>query len=207
MGERIVKASDERKQEILDVSERMFVTKGYELTTVNDILNEVKIAKGTFYYYFKSKEEVLDALIERRVLLGVENAKRILASDLSPIQKILAIIMAQQSQGDTRDGLVEILHDKDNSKMHVKSFIQTILHLSPCLAEVVIEGNESGIFNTPYPLESIELLLASAMILFDDDFFIYPKEVKSIKVKAYLDNIERVLGAESGSFSEFERVF
>ena len=61
---RISKEYDERKNEILDTAERLFHTKGYEKTTINDILKEVNIAKGTFYYYFKSKEEVMDALIE-----------------------------------------------------------------------------------------------------------------------------------------------
>lgn len=57
---RFSKKPDERKNEILDAAEMLFGTKGYSKTTNNDILNEVGIAKGTFYYYFQSKEEVMD---------------------------------------------------------------------------------------------------------------------------------------------------
>ena len=62
---RISKEHDVRRNEILDKAAGLFEERGYNNTTVNDILREVNIAKGTFYYYFKSKEEVLDAIIDR----------------------------------------------------------------------------------------------------------------------------------------------
>jgi AcrR family transcriptional regulator len=49
----------------------LFFTKGYAKTTVNDVLQEIGIAKGTFYYYFKSKEEVMDAVVMRFIDAGV----------------------------------------------------------------------------------------------------------------------------------------
>lgn len=52
---RIIKEYEERRKEILETAERLFLTKGYTKTTVNDILKEIGIAKGTFYHYFKSK--------------------------------------------------------------------------------------------------------------------------------------------------------
>ena len=62
---RVVKDAKERKNEILDVAERLFCTKGFDNTSTNDILKEIGIARGTLYYHFKSKEEILDAMIER----------------------------------------------------------------------------------------------------------------------------------------------
>ena len=64
---RIVKEAKERKNEILDIAEKLFCTKGFDYTSTNDILNEVGIARGTLYYHFKSKEDILDAMIERIV--------------------------------------------------------------------------------------------------------------------------------------------
>lgn len=64
---RIVKEAEEQKQAILDAAEILFTTKGYGKTTIMDILEAVGIAKGTFYYHFKSKEDVMDAIIERVV--------------------------------------------------------------------------------------------------------------------------------------------
>ena len=204
---RIVKEPEVRKNEILDVAEKLFTVKGYETATVNDILEAVKIAKGTFYYYFKSKEDVLDALVERRLRIGVERAGEIIASPLPPVQKLLAIIMAQKPQGQTGKEFNAVLHEKDNSKMHEKSLTQSILRLCPCLAKVIKEGNEAGVFNTPFPLESAEILLAAAMVLFDDDFFHWTDEETAAKIAAFLTVMERSLGAEEGSFLEFAKAF
>ena len=62
---RIVKDAKERRNEILDVAERLFCEKGFDNTSTNDILAEIGIARGTLYYHFKSKEDILDAMIER----------------------------------------------------------------------------------------------------------------------------------------------
>ena len=60
---RIVKEAEERKNEILDVAGKLFGKKGYDATSTNDILKEIGIARGTLYYHFKSKEDILDAMI------------------------------------------------------------------------------------------------------------------------------------------------
>jgi len=62
--ERVTKVPEERKQELIDTAERLFLEKGYEQTTVADIVREIEVAQGTFYYYFSSKEEILEAIIE-----------------------------------------------------------------------------------------------------------------------------------------------
>lgn len=65
------KEAEERKKEILDVAEELFTAKGYDNTSTTDILDRVGIARGTLYYHFKSKEEILDVLINR-IMQGME---------------------------------------------------------------------------------------------------------------------------------------
>ncbi|WP_312609309.1 TetR/AcrR family transcriptional regulator, partial [Mammaliicoccus sciuri] len=74
---RTVKHPEERKNDILNAAEALFSTKGYQKTTIIDILKAVGIAKGTFYYYFASKEEVMDAIIDRIIKEDIIVAKRI----------------------------------------------------------------------------------------------------------------------------------
>ena len=57
---RISKDYDVRKNEILDMAQKLFFEMGYEQTSVSNIIDAVGVAKGTFYYYFKSKEELLE---------------------------------------------------------------------------------------------------------------------------------------------------
>ncbi|MGB6371054.1 MAG: TetR/AcrR family transcriptional regulator, partial [Atribacterota bacterium] len=58
---RIIKKYDERRTEFLDTAQELFFTKGYEQTAVETIIKKMGLSKGTFYYYFKSKEDLLDA--------------------------------------------------------------------------------------------------------------------------------------------------
>ena len=74
---RVVKKPEVRKAEILDAAETLFYTKGYLHTTIIDILESVNIAKGTFYYYFPSKEDVMDAIVMRYIEREVERATAI----------------------------------------------------------------------------------------------------------------------------------
>jgi len=205
--QRIVKEPEERKKEILDVAEMLFSAKGYEATTVNDILEAVKIAKGTFYYHFKSKEDVLDALIERRISEGVRKAEEIVVSPLPVMQKLIAIMMAQKPQTKMQKDFTFALHEKDNAKMHQKSITQYVLHLSPCIGKVLQEGIDTGILSTPFPYESAEILLTAALVLFDDDYFKWTKKEMKTKTAAFLTAMERIVGAKSGSLLSLAKVF
>jgi len=86
---RIIKEYDERKKEILDTAERPFRINGYEKCTIMDIIKEVGIAKGTFYHYFKSKQEVLDAVVLRYVDIIRNNAEQILLiENINPVENL-----------------------------------------------------------------------------------------------------------------------
>ena len=65
---RTTKDPEERRVEIIDAALTLFRRKGFDQTLVSDIVKELGVAQGTFYYYFKSKEEVLDALIHRELV-------------------------------------------------------------------------------------------------------------------------------------------
>ena len=60
---RITKAPDERRGELINAAQVLFFSKGYEKTSINDIVKAVGVAKGLFYYYFDSKQAILEALV------------------------------------------------------------------------------------------------------------------------------------------------
>ena len=74
---RIVKEAEVRKEEILDAAEKLFAAKGFDNTSTGDILDAVGIARGTLYYHFKSKEDILDGVIQRITGQLMDNAHRI----------------------------------------------------------------------------------------------------------------------------------
>ncbi|HDR4686564.1 TetR/AcrR family transcriptional regulator [Bacillus cereus] len=199
---RIVKEYEERRKEILETAERLFLAKGYTKTTVNDILKEIGIAKGTFYHYFKSKEEVMDEIIMRIIKEDVTKAKRIVSNpDIRVLDKLFKILMEQSPKsGDVKEKMIEQFHQPNNAEMHQKSLVQSIIHLSPVLTEVLEQGIEEGIFSTPYPQETIELLLSSAQVIFDDGLFQWKPEEMMRRAKAYIKMMEVSVGAKEGSF-------
>ena len=88
---RMVKDAKERRNEILDVAERLFGTKGFDHTSTNDILNEVGIARGTLYYHFKSKEDILNAMIDRITDRLISKAKSIVLQKEVPVLQRLTL--------------------------------------------------------------------------------------------------------------------
>jgi AcrR family transcriptional regulator len=205
---RVSKEPRERRNEILDTAEKFFAVKGYEQTTIVDILNEIGIAKGTFYYYFKSKEEVMDAIIMRIVTADAEAAKAIAdSSDMPAIQKLLAILFSQKpGPTDNKEALTEQFHQSGNAEMHQKTLVQTIKHLSPILTTVVEQGIDEGVMATPYPRETVDFLLAAGQVILDEGLFQWSAAETEDRMKAFILVVETSLGAEEGSFEQLMSV-
>ena len=197
---RISKEYDERKNEILDTAERLFHTKGYEKTTINDILKEVNIAKGTFYYYFKSKEEVMDALIERVSLIAMEKVQKVAETEgMDPQEKMLHMFLAMRMEGPGEEQMLDDLHRPENALMHQKSLNYIVVNIAPLLAQVVKQGVDQGIWKCPYPLEYMKIFLAASTTLMDDGIFEQDEKSQMEILTALLSLLETMLQVPEGS--------
>ena len=202
---RVYKQYDERFAEILDVSENLFISKGYEKTTVNDILDGVGISKGAFYHYFKSKEEVMYAVITR-----MANNAKVMSQEiadmpgLSANEKIFKIFTEQPGKNND---IVEQLHHDDNSAMHLKSLIETISAITPAFTQIIKQGIDEGVYSTLYPQESFEFMFTAAQFLLDQGLFKWTADELMQKVKAFTYFLELVLGAEKGCFDYLLKMY
>src|SRR5699024_9309274 len=96
---------------------KLFITKGYAHTTVEAIIQEIGIAKGTFYYYFSSKEDVMNAVVIRIVDRVVQDAMRIVKdTQLTAPEKLFHIIMGQTPQISEKEDMIEELHQVEDRK-------------------------------------------------------------------------------------------
>ena len=146
---RVVKEHDERKQEIIDTAEMLFTEKGYDQCSVNDILNAIGIAKGTFYHYFKSKEEVLDAVIARTTDQIMERVLSVAGEkNLTPEEKLLQVFLAMKADQKTEQALLEEMHKTENALMHQKMREKLLTGVNPLIASLIREGIEQGICQT-----------------------------------------------------------
>jgi AcrR family transcriptional regulator len=198
---KVSKEHYERRNEILDTAARLFSAKGYNKCTVNDILDSVGIAKGTFYYYFKSKEEVLDAILERVTDIVSDRAGKI-AEDpgLPPVMKLLHTILSLHVEGELDNGIMEELHKPENALMHQKSLNLMVSGITPILEKIVEEGIRQGVFQSDFPRQYMQIFLTSSIILLDDGIFqVKPEEQKMI-LRALVALLEKMLGVEPEAF-------
>ncbi|MBP2656780.1 MAG: TetR family transcriptional regulator [Firmicutes bacterium] len=197
---RVYKKHDIRLQEILDAAQQLFIGKGYEETTINDILSKVQIGKGTFYHYFTSKEEVMNAVIYRIVDNSANRARTIVAdATLNAHEKLFNIIVSQNITYTTDNDIIKELHRPSNAKMHQKSIVETIRSLSPILADVVRQGISEGTMHTPYPQESIEFVLTANQFIFDAGIFQWQPQDYLSRAHAFVHMTELILGTQPGS--------
>jgi AcrR family transcriptional regulator len=199
---RTAKNHNVRLNEILDFAEVLFLEKGYESTTVNDILDKVGIGKGTFYYYFKSKEDVMDGVIRRMVESIVNQANAIADNPkLTVNEKMRGAILSMNVSDGIGGEVIAELHKPSNAQMHQTSITETIRAVAPILARIVEQGVREGICKTPYPLETIEFLLVASQFIFDSGVFTWNHEELTARTLCFVHMMEVSLGASEGSFS------
>lgn len=203
---RIVKEAEERKNEILDAADALFSGKGFDGTSTGDILEKVGIARGTLYYHFKSKEDIMDALIERYNFRLMAAAKEIAADKSLPVvSRILGVVSALNISGGSGREIMEHIHKPQNALMHQKLQKMIFREVVPILSGIIREGIEQGIFDTPYPEACMEMIVIYANTVFDADMVSMTAEELHGRIKAFSFNLERLLGAETGSLSYIEQ--
>lgn len=199
---RVVKEAAERRNEILDAAEELFVTKGYDKTSTNDILDKVKIARGTLYYHFKSKEDILNAMIDRINSSLIARAEAVAKDKSVPIvERIVMTISSLRVNTDIGNEIITLVHKPQNALMHQKMQKSLVEGVLPIITDLVNEGNKEGIFDVKYPKETTEMLILYSTIAFDDDYDESPESSKK-RIIAFLINTERLLGAKEGSLQK-----
>lgn len=200
---RIIKEYDERRNEILDTAEKLFHIKGYEKCTINNILKEIGIAKGTFYYYFKSKEEVMDAIVSRYKEIVVIRAEKILESDdISPEEKLMHVFMAMRMNDKVDSDMLNELHKTENALLHQRTLNQIVTAMAPILVKVVEEGMKKQVWSCKYPLEYMQIFLASALTLTDEGIFDLDTDSQMKIITALISILEKMLDVPEDSFMQ-----
>lgn len=185
----------------MDIAEQLFLENGYEETMVSDIVKKAGIAQGTFYYYFKSKEAVLDEITDKYINITVAGMEKISKQDnLTALNKLVQIFQFSSSFRDDIKGIMEYIHEERNIHMHRK-FEQRIPHetVAP-LAYIIKQGVEEGVFNTEYPEDAAKAFIGvSAMVLQGIDSADQDSGEFIRKLRATFDFIERILGTGKGT--------
>lgn len=189
---RIVKEAAVRRNEILDAAEELFVARGFDATSTNDILERVGIARGTLYYHFGSKEEILDAMIGRMTETLLKRAGQIAAQKNKPVlQRLTETILALNVDGELGHTIMEQVHKPQNALLHQKMQEELLKGLVPLFAGLIEEGIALGICETDYPAEAAEMLLIYSNTAFDA---LAEDSRDERKIAGFIYHMERLLG-------------
>ena len=197
---RIVKKPTERKSDIIRTALLLFKSRGYEQTTMQEVMDQLGIAKGTIYHYFKSKEELLEAVVENLVAGNIEELQNLLdKTDGDALQKIRCLIEAGNLAA-SHDELLEHLHQPGNTGMHIRMLAAALTQQAPIYAELIGQGCREGLFQTEHPLECAEFILSAIQFLTDAGLYPWSQPDLMRRALAFPDLIEAQLKAPRGSF-------
>jgi AcrR family transcriptional regulator len=198
---RTVKKPEERRLEIILAATQLFQEKSYENTSMQDVMNVLDIAKGTIYHYFKSKEELLEAVTEFIIDEDVKRRQSLLdAMEGNALEK-LTMMITMNSAADENEEVLNQLHQPGNLALHTKLLAQAILKQAPLYAGIIEQGIEEGFFHCEYPLETAEFVLTSIQFLTDTGISPWSAEDIQRRILATPSILEAQFGAEKGSFN------
>ena len=209
---RIVKQHEERRNELLDAAQALFYRKGYENTSVNDIIDAVGVAKGTFYHYFTSKVEILDQIIERQMLAIDAAIDKVLEEPeenaIIELQNIYAEISQYKvEQKKVMLMLANVLYRDENILLKSKMITGRVRTITPKIARIIDRGTREGVFNTGNPEYVAEMILNMGFYLGDEfgrmvitgTLNEQNRNIYIEKIKTLENGIARILGLPDGS--------
>lgn len=146
-------------ERILDAAQRLFLEKGYEATTIQDIVDELGgLTKGAIYHHFKSKEEIMDAVGDR-MFFANDPFKAVRGrDDLSGLEKLREAVRLHQGDAERTRMTIQAIPIVWEPRLLVEMIESNRRILTPCYLELIQEGIRDGSIHTQYPREIAELL-------------------------------------------------
>jgi len=186
---------------ILNAMQELIVEDKGAACTVSDIAIQAGIGKGSIYYYFESKDEILDALVERNYGIVIDKCKDIIDNSSLPAIDKIRLLFSSYYSSSVENSVDRYLHEPQNAYIHQKSLSVILLKISPILTMIIEQGIQEKVFNCTYPSEFSELVLSEFCFIFDPGIFQWSSAQIMCKLLATAEFMERGLLAPKDSFS------
>jgi AcrR family transcriptional regulator len=200
------KTPAEKKMEFIQVAEELFLEKGYENTSVDDIVKKMGAAKGLFYYYFDSKDDVILAISEMMFEEITKNIEQVMEHPgLSALERFQALGRCKQFARKRSQFMKEFFHQERNRNLHFAMDERANEVMVPVFERIIRQGIDEGIFSTPYPRETAQALLSIFSGLGHRNLHDVDQAEKE-RIFLFLQLvIERLLAAPPGTFADMMR--
>ena len=203
-----------KRDAFLDAAQRLIQTKGYEGTSVQDVLFEVDTSKGAFYHYFDSKSALLDGVISRMVDGALASVQPIVDDPALPATDKLRALFAgiaafKTARKELLLALIEVWLSDDNALVRERFRRVVVARLTPVMATIVREGQAEGLFDVTSPDDVAGVFVSFILSLNQSTTELFlARQAGSISLDdvrraldAQVEAMERILGAPSGSIS------
>ncbi len=193
----------DKRELIYDALEELMCTVPFNEISVESIAKKAGVGKGSVYYYFESKDDILSSVIERsyrRAIREYLNDIRYEQTALGRIKQLFKSVI-RKDFGDSRRNLIITLHLHDDLTLHYKLKSVAVQELSPILTVLLEQGIEEGSIKMEYPKESAEIIV-SVLTVFLDGTFAASQDAGSLKkkLKIFSNVLETCLHTQKGSF-------
>ena len=202
--------------EIMATAQELFFNRGYEKTQVDEIIGKVRISKGSFYRYFKSKENLLSCVVREIIDPGCEALELIVRSDLGALDKLNSVFaFSSQWKADNLDALKFIVRSfwtEESVLLRHKLISWTSHRMRPIFISILAQGKEEGVFDLDEPEDVADVVfyfgnvlgesMVNLILSLDDD----GETVRTLRRKIELNNrvIEKILAVPAGSIKTFD---
>lgn len=193
-----------KRDRILDAMQSLLEDNLASSASVSDIAKKAGIAKGGLYYYFKSKDEVFDALIQRSYESAISKSEELANNtEIKAIDKMQMLFTnyVKASCDSSQQNINEVLHNQEKALVHLKSLKVTVEKMSPIISDIINQGIKEGTFNCAFPSQVSKVLLSTLAFLLDNSIFNWSQEESINILKGLADMMEKTLEAPKDSFS------
>ncbi len=156
---RITKDPETRRKEFIKAARELFLEKGFDQTSVNDITNKVGMSHGSFFYYFKSKNEVMKEVITDNLNYWKEFMNDLVSNnEMNALEKLKIIFSITIKSQNAKQNLNEFLQKEGNAVMYREHRKKSREIVIPLLTQVVEQGVKEGTLKVEYPRETVEFV-------------------------------------------------
>ena len=199
---KIVKDREIRRQEIIAAAQRRFEKQGYTKTAVESIIQDVGIAKGTFYYYFRSKQDILRAIVENIILeLEAYFSSIVKSEELTVMQKLYEMFAGCKKQELIQLSIMETVHLPENRELQEQLNVESIKLIAPLITDVLRQGYSEGLFKKKVSLESVQIFLAGIQFILDSGLFDWTNKQRTVFLREVQNLFESMVDVKAGTLS------
>ncbi len=184
-------------EQILKVASKLFISKGYEKTSIQNIIDELGLSKGAIYHHFGSKEEILNAVFDQRSNNMTKKFNELIKDTESKngrekLSKIMVDILKDHDSQSLNSVLSEQI---TNPQFVIKGLKDCVLEDGQRMASIINEGIEDGSISTDYPDEVAEIFMLLLNIWINPVLF-KRTQSETIKRLQFLQHLMEQLGVD-----------